>query len=149
MSCSASFHPWKSCHVPATHVTPQPLWRGLVVVVVVSAYVTPPQHEGDWHRSGIASSSTRVVTPPMRWTGLCSTPTIALYCPWQQPVQTCRSPRLGMAACLQFQGLPLLAPHLAWFQGPRVQFIDLEVVGLLSTSCHRTLQFTIMLDVLV
>jgi hypothetical protein len=32
-------------------------------------------------------------------------------------------------------------------QGPRVQFINLEVVSLLSMSCHRMLQFTIMLDV--
>jgi hypothetical protein len=32
-----------------------------------------------------------VVTPPMRWTGLCGAPTIAPYCPRQQPVQTCRS----------------------------------------------------------
>jgi hypothetical protein len=63
--------------------------------------------------------------------GLCGAPTIAPYCPRQQPVRTCRSPRLGMAAHLRFQGLSLLAPCLAWFQGPRVQFIDLEVVGLL------------------
>jgi hypothetical protein len=64
MSCSVSFHPWKSDHVTTrsralTHVTPWPLWQGLVVVVVaVPTYVTLPQREGDWHRSGIASSST-------------------------------------------------------------------------------------------
>jgi hypothetical protein len=45
MSCSASFHPWKSCHVTtgshdSTYVTPWPLWQGLVVVVVVPSYVT-------------------------------------------------------------------------------------------------------------
>jgi hypothetical protein len=49
------------------------------------------------------------VTPPTRWTGLCGAPTIALYCPRQQLVQTCWSPHLGMAARLQFQGLPLPA----------------------------------------
>jgi hypothetical protein len=57
-SCSASFHPWKSCHVTwqsrdSTYVTPWPLWQGLiviVVIVVVPTYVTPSQHEGDWHR---------------------------------------------------------------------------------------------------
>jgi hypothetical protein len=46
--------------------------------------------------------------------------------------------------------VPRLAPSgtaSTRFQGPRAQFIDLEVVGLLSTSCHRTLQFTVMLDV--
>jgi hypothetical protein len=47
---------------------------------------------------------------------------------------------------LRFQGLSLPAPHHARFQGPSVQFIDLEVVGLLSMSCHRTLQFIVMLD---
>jgi hypothetical protein len=78
------------------------------------------------------------VSPPTRWTGLCGTPTIAPYCPRQQPVLTCWSPRLGMAARLRFQGLSLPAPCLARFQGPRVQFIDLEVVGLL-TSYHRTI----------
>jgi hypothetical protein len=49
------------------------------------------------------------VTPPTQWTGLCGAPTIAPYCPWQQPVRACRSPRLGMAARLRFQGLPLPA----------------------------------------
>jgi hypothetical protein len=136
-SCSASFHSWMSCHMTigsrvATYVTPQPLWRGLVVVVVVPTYATLPQREGDWHRSGVVFNC--VISPPMRWTGLCGAPTIAPYCPRQQLVWTCQSPHLGMAACLQFQG-------------PRVQFIDLEVVGLLSMSCHRTLQFTVMLDV--
>jgi hypothetical protein len=132
-----SFHPWKSCHVTtesraSTYVTPWPLWQGLVVVVV-----------------------NRAVSPPTRWTRLCGAPTIAPYRPWQQPVRTCRSPRLGMAARLRFQGLPLPAPRHARFQGPRVQFIDLEVVGLL-TSYHRTLcsltscwtfQFNVVVDV--
>ena len=103
----------------------------------------------------VASSSTMSVSPPTRWTRLCGAPTIALYCPRQQPVRTCRSPRLGMAARLRFQGLPLPAPRHARFQGPRVQFIDLEVVGLLTsyhrtrcslTSC-RTFQFNVMVDV--
>jgi hypothetical protein len=49
-SCSASFHPWKSCHVTTgsrdlTDVTPWPLWQGLIVVVVVPTYVTPSQRE--------------------------------------------------------------------------------------------------------
>jgi hypothetical protein len=35
-----------------------------------------------------------------------------------------------MAAHLQFQGLPLPASCHAQSQGPRVQFIDLEVIGL-------------------
>jgi hypothetical protein len=113
----------------------------------LSQLMLPPQCEGNWHR--LSLSSTCVVTPPTWWTRLCGTPTITPYCPRQQLVRTCWSPHLGMAACLQFQGLPLPAPRLARFQGPRVQFIDLEVVGLLSMSCHRTLQFTIMLDVLV
>jgi hypothetical protein len=118
---------------------------GLVVVVVVVQLMLPPHHEGDWHR--LLSSPTYVVTPPMQWTRLCGTPTITLYCPQQQPVWTCWSPCLGMAACLQFQGLPLLASRCAQFQGPRFQFIIIEDVGLLSTSCHRTSQFTVMLDV--
>jgi hypothetical protein len=71
-----------------------------------------------------------VVTPPTWWTGLYGAPAIAPYCPRQQLVWTCRSPHLGMVACLQFQGLPLPAPRLTRFQGPRVQFINLEVVGL-------------------
>jgi hypothetical protein len=58
-SCSASFHPWKSCHMTTgsralTYVTPWPLWQGLIIVVVivivVPTYVTPSQREGDWHR---------------------------------------------------------------------------------------------------
>jgi hypothetical protein len=47
------------------------------------------------------------VSPPTRWTGLCGAPTIAPYRPRQQLVRTCWSPRLGMAAHLRFQGLPL------------------------------------------
>jgi hypothetical protein len=150
MSYSASFHPWMSCHMTigscvTTYVTPQPLWRGLVIVVVVPTYATLPQREGDWHRSGVVFNC--VISPPMRWTGLCGAPTIAPYCPRQQLVWTCWSLCLGMAACLRFQGLPLLASRHMQSQGPRVQFIDLEVVSLLSTSCHRMLQFTVMLDV--
>jgi hypothetical protein len=158
-SCSASFHPWKSCHVTtgsraATYVTPWPLWQGLVVVVVVPTYVTSSRRErgtGIGHRVVF----NYVVTPPTRWTGLCGTPTIAPYRPRQQPVRTCWSPRLGMAAHLRFQGLPLPALCHAWFQGPRVQFINLEVVGLLTsyhrttcslTSC-RTFQFNVVVDV--
>jgi hypothetical protein len=51
MSYSASFHPWKSCHmttrscVSTYAVIPQPLWRGLVVIVIVPTYVTP-LHKG-------------------------------------------------------------------------------------------------------
>jgi hypothetical protein len=130
----------------STYVTPQPLWRGLIIVVVVVQLMLPPHHEGDWHR--LLSSPTRVVTPPTQWTRLCGAPTITLYCPWQQPVWTCWSPCLGMAACLQFQGLPLPASRHARFQGPRFQFIVIEDVGLLSTSCHRTSQFTIIVTVL-
>ena len=137
-SCSVSFHPWKSCHVTtgsraSTHVTPCPLWQGLVVVVVVPTYVTPSQRE---RGTGIGCRVVVVyaVSPPMRWTELCGAPTIAPYRPRQQLVWTCRSLRLGMAAHLRFQG-------------PRVQFIVIEDVGLLSMSCHRTLQFTVMLDV--
>jgi hypothetical protein len=147
-SCSASFHPWKSHHVTtrshvSTCVTPQPLWRGLVVVIVIVPTYVAPLHKGN----SLLSSSTCVVTPLTWWTGLCDTPTIAPYCPQQQLVWTCRSPHLGMAAHLWFQGLPLPAPRLAQFQGPKVQFIVIEDVGLLSTSCHRMLQFTIMLDI--
>jgi hypothetical protein len=52
---SASFHPWKFCHVTtgshdSTYVAPWPLWQGLVVIVIVPTYVTLPQREGDWHR---------------------------------------------------------------------------------------------------
>jgi hypothetical protein len=50
---------------------------------------------------------------------LCSAPTIAPYCPQQQPVQTCRSPRLGMAACLRFQGLSLPALCLRTVPRPK------------------------------
>jgi hypothetical protein len=131
----------------STYVTPWPLWQGLVVVVVVPTYVTPSQRE---RGTGIGRRVVfnYAVTPPTQWTGLCGTPTIAPYHPRQQLVRPCQSPRLGMAARLRFQGLPLPAPRLARFQGPRVQFIDLEVVGLL-TSYHRTLQFNVMLDVTV
>jgi hypothetical protein len=66
--------------------------------------------EGDWHRLCVVFNY--AVSPPTRWTGLCGAPTITPYCPRQQPVRTCRSPRLGMAARLQFQGLPLPAPRL-------------------------------------
>jgi hypothetical protein len=109
---TASFHPWKSRHMTtrscaSTYVTPQPLWRGLVIVVVVVQLMLPPHCEGDWHR--LLLSPTCVVTPPTQWTRLCGAPTIAPYCPWQQPVRTCQSPCLGMAAHLQFQGLPLPA----------------------------------------
>ena len=99
------------------------------------------------HTLATLAGTGRRVSPPTRWTGLYGAPTIAPCCPWQQPVRTCRSPRLGMAARLRFQGLPLPAPHHVRFQGPSAQFIDLAVVGLLSTSCHRTSQFTVMLDV--
>jgi hypothetical protein len=64
------------------------------------------------------------VTPPTQWTELCGAPTIVPYCPWQQPVRTCRSPCLGMAAHLRFQGSSLPALCFAQFQGPRAQFID-------------------------
>jgi hypothetical protein len=62
-------------------------------------------------------SSTMLVSPPTQWTELCGTPTIAPYRPRQQPVWTCRSPCLGMAARLQFQGLPL--PALCLHTVPR------------------------------
>jgi hypothetical protein len=130
----------------STYVTPQPLWRGLIVVVVVVQLMLPPHCEGDWHR--LLSSLTHVVTPPMQWTRLCGAPTIMPYCPWQQLVWTYWSPCLGMAAHLQFQGLPLLASCHVQFQGPRFQFIVIEDVGLLSTSCHRTSQFTVIVTVL-
>jgi hypothetical protein len=141
-SCSASFHPWKSCHVTtgsraSTHVTPCPLWQGLVVVVVVPTYVTPSQRERGTG-IGCVVVFNYAVSPPTRWTRLYGAPTITPYCPRQQPVRACWSPRLGMAARLRFQGLPLPAPRLAQSQGPRVQFIDLEVVGLLL-SYHRTI----------
>jgi hypothetical protein len=111
-SVLGSLSPWMSCHVTlgsrvATYVTPQPLWRGLVVIVIVPTYATRPQCEGDWHRSGVVFNC--VVSPPTWWTGLCGAPTITLYCPQQQPVRTCWSPHLGMAAHLRFQGLPLPA----------------------------------------
>jgi hypothetical protein len=121
-SCSASFHPWKSRHVTtgscaSTYVTPQPLWRGLIVIVIIVQLMLPPHCEGDWHR--LLLSPTCVVTPPTQWTRLCGALTITLYCPQQQPVRTCWSPCLGMAARLWFQGLPLLALRCARFQGPR------------------------------
>jgi hypothetical protein len=121
--CSASFHPWKSHHVTtgsraSTYVVPWSLWQGLVVVVVVPTYVTPSQREGDWHRLS-RHLQLRAVSPPTRWTGLCGAPTIAPYRPRQQPVQTCRSPRLGMAAHLRFQGLPLLALCLCTVPRPK------------------------------
>jgi hypothetical protein len=131
-------------HAPS-FVTPWPLWQGLVIVVVVPTYVTLPQHEGDWHR--LLCCPCYVVTPPTQWTELCGAPTIMPYCSQQQLVRTCQSPHLGMAARLWFQGLSLPIPCHAQFQGPSVQFIDLEVVGLLSTSCHRTSPFTVMLDI--
>jgi hypothetical protein len=117
-SCSASFHPWKSCHMitgsrDSTDVTPWPLWQGLVVVVIVSTYVTSfSTREGDWHRLS-RRLQLCFVSPPTQWTELCGTPTIAPYHPRQQPVLTCRSPRLGMAAHLRFQGLslPALCSH--------------------------------------
>jgi hypothetical protein len=137
----------------STCVAPWPLWQGLIVVVIVPTYVTSSQHE---RGTGIGRCIVfNCVTPPTRWTGLCGTPTIAPYRPRQQPVRTCRSPHLGMAARLWFQGLPLPAPRHARFQGPRAQFIDLEVVGLLM-SYHRTiavlrharrLQFNVVGDV--
>jgi hypothetical protein len=126
----------------STHVAPWPLWQGLVVVViVVPTYVTPSQRERGTGTGRRVVFDYVPVSPPTWWTRLCGAPTIVPYCPRQQSVRPCRSPRLGMAAHLRFQGLPLPAPCLARFQGPRVQFIDLEVVGLLSTSCHRTSQF--------
>jgi hypothetical protein len=142
----------KSHHVTtgsrdATYVAPWPLWQGLVIIVVVLTYVTPCLNV---RGTGIGRHIVfnYAVTPPTWWTGLCGAPTIMPYCPWQQPVWTCWSPHLGMSARLRFQGLPLPALCLsAQFQGPRVQFIDLEVVGLLSTSCHRTSQFSVMLDI--
>jgi hypothetical protein len=86
-----------------SYVTPWPLWQGLVVVVVVPTYVTPSQRE---RGTGIGCRVVfNYVTPPTQWTGLCGAPTIVPYRPRQQPVQTCRSPRLGMAAHLRFQGL--------------------------------------------
>jgi hypothetical protein len=139
----------------STCVAPWPLWQGLVVVVVVPTYVTSSQHERGTGIGRRIVVNLCFVSPPTRWTGLCGAPTIAPYRPRQQPVRTCRSPRLGMAARLRFQGLPLPAPHYTQFQGPRVQFIDLEVVGLL-TSYHRTrcsltscqtFQFNVVVDV--
>jgi hypothetical protein len=137
----------------STYVTPWLLWQGLVVVVVAQLMLPPSQRE---RGTGIGCRVVfNYVTPPMRWTWLCGAPTIAPYCPRQQPVQACQSPRLGMAARLRFQGLPLPTPCHARSQGPRVQFIDLEVVGLL-TSCHRTIcslpscwtfQFNVVVDV--
>jgi hypothetical protein len=89
-SCSASFHPWKSCHMTtrsrdSTCVTPWPLWQGLVIVVVVPTYATPCLNvRRVWHR--LSRRRHCIVTPPTRWTGLCSAPAITPYCPWQQPV---------------------------------------------------------------
>jgi hypothetical protein len=155
----SSILPWKSRHATtwsraSTYVTPWPLWQGLVVVIVCPTYVTPSQRE---RGTGISCRVVIncVVSPPTRWTRLCGAPTIAPYRPRQQPVRPCRSPHLGMAAHLRFQGLPLPAPRHARFQGPRVQFIDLEVVGLLNvipqdkcslTSC-QTFQFNVVVDV--
>jgi hypothetical protein len=59
------------------------------------------------------------VSPPTRWTRLCGAPTIAPYRPRQQPVRTCRSLRLGMAARLQFQGLSLPALRLRTVPRPK------------------------------
>jgi hypothetical protein len=65
-------------------------------------YVTPSQHE---RGTGIGCCVVlNYVTPPIQWTRLCGTPTIAPYHPRQQPVRACRSPHLGMAARLRFQG---------------------------------------------
>jgi hypothetical protein len=50
---------------------------------------------------------------------LCGAPTIMPYCSQQQPVQTCRSPHLGIAARLRFQGLSLSAPHLCTVPRPK------------------------------
>jgi hypothetical protein len=75
----------------------------LLLSSLSSQLMLPPHHEGDWHR--LPSSPTYVVTPPAWWTGLCGTLTITPYCSQQQPVWTCQSPCLGMAACLWFQGL--------------------------------------------
>jgi hypothetical protein len=115
-SCSASFHPWKFCHMTtgscdSTYVTPWPLWQGLVIVVVVPTYVTPCL---DVRGTGIGRRIVfnYAVTPPTRWTGLCGAPTIVPYCPRQQLVQTCWSLHLGMAARLQFQGLSLPVLYL-------------------------------------
>jgi hypothetical protein len=146
-SCSASFHPWKSHHVT--------YW------VTCLNFMLHPGHFGrDW--LSLSSSCQLMLHPYVRetahcchviitlltwWTGLCGTPTITPYCPRQQLVRSCQSLHLGMAACLRFQGLSLLALRCARFQGPRVQFIIIEDIGLLSMSCHRTLQFTIVLDI--
>jgi hypothetical protein len=75
------------------HVTPWPLWQGLIVVVVVPTYVTPSQRE---RGTGIGRRVifNYAVSPPTRWTGLCGAPTIAPYRPRQQLVRTCQSPHL-------------------------------------------------------
>jgi hypothetical protein len=129
-----------------SYVSPWPLWQGLGRRRCLPnlCYLLLGRERGTGTGRGVVVN---YVAPPTRWTGLCGAPTIASYCPRQQPVRTCRSPRLSMAARLRFQGLPLSGTASTRFQGPRVQFIDIEVVGLLSTSCHRTLQFTVMLDV--
>jgi hypothetical protein len=106
----------RSCDT--TYVTPWPLWQGLVVVVIVPTYVTPCLNvRGTGIGCRIVFNC--VVTPPTRWTRLCGAPAIALYCPRQQPVWTCRSLCLGMAARLRFQGLPLLALCLRTVPRPK------------------------------
>jgi hypothetical protein len=88
-SCSASFHPWKSYHVTtgscdSTCVTPWPLWQGLGIVIM-SQLMLHPFCKGN----SLLSSSAMLLHHQSWWTELCGTPTIAPYCPRQQPVQTC------------------------------------------------------------
>jgi hypothetical protein len=78
----------------------------------------PSQHERGTSR-GCRVVFDYIVTPPTRWTGSCGAPTIAPYCPRQQPVRTCQSPCLGMTACLWFQGLPLLALYSCTVPRPK------------------------------
>jgi hypothetical protein len=106
-SCSASFHPWKSHHVTtgscaSTCVTPQPLWRGLVVVIVVVSTYVAPLHKGE---SNSLSSCHHYTTNMVDWVVRRSNHRAILSLATTSPVLPVPAPRHGSPPAV-----PRLAP---------------------------------------
>jgi hypothetical protein len=111
----------------------------------------PPHLKGDWHRY-LDHCHYVIITPPTQWTEFVqhSNHHAVLSLATTSPdllIPTSRHSSLPTVP--RFAPFSSVLQHMLYvqFQGPRVQFIIIEDVGLLSISCHRTSQFTIMLDI--